>query len=538
MRVSIAMTCAALIGLTLITARRADESCTVTLTLTDAQTGIPIPGILRIKNPDGENLALQELLPRGLGVGKVGIGPDNPINSWSVIAKPTALKLPASKLTVETFSGLEYETATVTVDLSGKTTENLTIPLQRFYNAAQRGFRSANTHLHLMKISRQQADRYLKEVPRADGLDIVFLSYLERVTADREYISNKYNDADLARMTKDSGTGFGNGEEHRHNFSGGDGYGHVMLLNIKKLILPVSIGPGIMKSGTDGIPIQRGIDTARGDGATIVWCHNDQGLEDLANVATGRLDAQNIFDGGVSSSYKHTFYRYLNAGFQIPFSTGTDWFMYDFSRVYVDAGKYVTPQQWLQGLSSGKSYITNGPLLEFTVNGQKPGDTIAADNLKSLSVVGRGWGRLDFGKLELVQNGRVIHSADARKENGHFTAELNFTVDASKPCWLALRTPAPPLRNDPELTEPVHQNEFGRDLFAHTSALYVTVGGRRYFDRTVAEGMIRELRESRDTISAEYKFADDQARARVLDVYTDALAAMNQHIQKSASKEK
>ena len=37
---------------------------------------------------------------------------------------------------------------------------------------------------------------------------------------------------------------------------GGEGFGHVMLLNILKRIEPVSIGPGIMKEGTDGIPLR------------------------------------------------------------------------------------------------------------------------------------------------------------------------------------------------------------------------------------------------------------------------------------------
>ncbi len=183
-----------------------------------------------------------------------------------------------------------------------------------------------------------------------------------------------------------------------------------MFLNIKELIQPVSIGPGIMKLGTDGLPIQRGIDTARGDGATVVWCHNDWGLEDLANWATDRIDAQNIFDGGIHSSYKQSFYRYLNAGIDVPFSTGTDWFMYDFSRVYVAAGKYVTPAQWLAALSSGKTYITNGPLLEFTVNGHGPGITIDIGNGKPLKFEARSWGRHDLKRLELIKNGNVVDS--------------------------------------------------------------------------------------------------------------------------------
>ncbi len=527
MRLPLAVSCVLMIAVSLIAARRAEQTCALDISLTDAQTGAPLAGQIKVTTASGEVVTVNELLSRGLGL-KAG----EPIQHWAVLTKSTTITLPAQALTIEAFSGLETETTRIEIDLRNKTKHTLSIPLHRFYNAADRGFRSANTHLHLMKLSRAEVDRYLTEIPRADGLDIVFLSYLERAGADHEYTSNTYTADDLARLSKASGTGFGNGEEHRHNYGGGgEGYGHVMFLNIKELIQPVSIGPGIMKLGTDGLPIQRGIDTARGDGATVVWCHNDWGLEDLANWATGRIDAQNIFDGGIHSSYKQSFYRYLNAGIDVPFSTGTDWFMYDFSRVYVAAGKYVTPAGWLAALSSGKTYITNGPLLEFTVNGQGPGSTIDIDNGKPLKIEARGWGRHDFKRLELIKNGNVVDSAPAERQNNHFVARLNITLETDQPCWLALRTPAPPLAGDAELTEPVNKNEFGKDLFAHSSAIHIVRNGRRYLDRKVAEGMIQEMTEIRAQIDKQSNFADPQERSRVLDVYSDGIDAMRKRLQ-------
>ena len=118
----------------------------------------------------------------------------------------------------------------------------------------------ATRTLHLMKLSKQQADRYLREVPLADGLEIVFLSYLERAKADLEYTSNKYSLAELARLSHRH-LHFGHGQEHRHNFGSHDeGYGHILLLDIPYIIQPVSIGPGITEKGTDYPPLQKGID--------------------------------------------------------------------------------------------------------------------------------------------------------------------------------------------------------------------------------------------------------------------------------------
>ncbi|HUG91812.1 MAG TPA: CehA/McbA family metallohydrolase [Planctomycetaceae bacterium] len=525
MRLSVVLTTLAVCGL-LAASTRTDDACALTLKLIDAQTGRELPGLVRITDADGGAVHPPELLSRGLG-----LSPDAPIAQWDVLPERTVATVPRGPLKLQAITGLETERATLEVDLTGKATAEVTVPLVRFYDARARGWRSANTHLHLNKVSREQSDRYLREVPKADGLDAVFVSYLERAGADHEYITNEYRDADLAALERQSGVVFGNGEEHRHNFTGfGEGYGHVMFLDIRRLIQPVSIGPGISQTGTDGLPLQRGIDQARRDGATAIWCHNAWGLEAVPNWLTGRLDAQNIFDGGAHGSYKHSFYRYLNAGLKVPFSTGTDWFQYDFSRAYVDLDGDVTVAAWLKGLAAGRSYITNGPLLEFTVADEAIGATLTLERPDSVPVAARAVGRVNFGRVELIRNGAVVHSAPSRNVGGHYEAELNMSLRIDEPCWLALRTPPPPVEGDPELTESVPKNELGQDLFAHTSPVYVEVARRRYFDAAVARELLNDMEASRQTITAKGTFADEQEKARVLDVYGDAMEVLRERI--------
>ncbi len=87
----------------------------------------------------------------------------------------------------------------------------------------------------------------------------------------------------------------------------------------------------------------------------MIWAHNLYGFEDIPNWITGRVHANNIFDGSHRGSFKDTYYRYLNIGLHVPFSTGTDWFIYDFSRVYVQTDRPLTPTAWLEILAAGKS---------------------------------------------------------------------------------------------------------------------------------------------------------------------------------------
>jgi len=527
MRLASLSTCLLLPLLLLAGRDQAPPDHPVKIRLVDSHTGAELPGLVRITGSDGQPVPLPTLLNRGVGL----LQQQPRIGSWSVLPGARSVRLPRRAITIEAISGLETEIARVAVDLSARSPQTITMKLKRFYSAAERGLRSANTHLHLMKISRDQCDRYLKEIPRADGLDLVFLSYLERAVEDQNYTSNRYTSKDLSALTSASGVVFGNGEEHRHNFAGfGQGYGHVMLLDIKKLILPVSIGPGIMKAGHDGLPLRRGIDTARRDGATIVWCHNEWGLEALPNWLAGRIDAQNIFDGGIRSSYRDSFYRYLNAGLKVPFSTGTDWFMYDFSRVYVPVSGKLTPGHWLEQLATGHSYITNGPFLEFTVAGQPIGNTVSLAKTGQVRIRGRAVSRSDFQRLELIHNGGIVAIAASRPVAGHHEANIDTNVDINRPGWFALRTPPPSVSGDTSRSRKTPLNLLGRELFAHTSPIYVTLDGKTIFDVAVATEMLATMKKHVAAIRENGKFLDDAARARVLDVHFAAIAAFEKRL--------
>ena len=483
----------------------------LTIHLADADTGAPLSGIVRITRQDrNQHVRPPELIPRK--------------NGWQTTQAVSEITVPAAKLRIEALRGLQTELSFVDVDTTKDEPHNASLKLRRFYDAKQRGWRNANTHLHLMDRSRIDAERYLHEVPEADGLELVYLSHLRRIPDETKYISNEIVEQHLSE-TLLSRISHQNvilrpGEEHRHNFGrGGEGFGHVMLLDIAKLIRPVSIGPGIMRSGTDGIPLKPGIDEARRDGATIVWCHNNYGFEDIPNWVGGRLDAQNIFDGGSRGSYEESFYRYLNLGMRIPFSTGTDWFIEDFSRVYVPLTERLTSEAWLKQLARGRSFITNGPLLEFTVDDHSIGDTLQLSQSRELKVTARAIGRSDFRSLEIVRNGEVIDSVAAKMVNGHFEATWESRILVDEPSWLAVRTP---------VAGP--KNEFDRPINAHTSPVYIDLEGERPFQPEVALDLIREIEESLQKIRVQAVFANDSELERVMQVYRDGIQTLKKRI--------
>lgn len=491
-----------------------DEStCRLTLKLIDSATKKPRAGLVRITTGDGHVLPLEGLLNRGIGLRQ-----KHRAKEWHVLLESATVSVPRKQLTIEAIAGLETELTRKTVDLSGQTASEVTLLLVRFYDAASGDWHNGNTHLHLMSISREQADQYLRHVSRADELQLVFVSYLRRVKAERGYISNTYTKEDLEKLSWHDTT-FGYAEEHRHNFGpGGEGYGHVMFLDIDKLIRPVSIGPGIMGEGTDSPSLRFAIDKARGDGATVVWCHNAFGMEDVPEWLAGTLHAHNIFDGGTKGTYEDTYYRFMNIGLRVPFSTGTDWFMFDFSRVFVEVPQPLTIPRWLEALQAGRSFITNGPFLELQVDGYGPGDVIRLAQPKQLKIRGRAIGRCNFERIEVVHNGSVVASKASSPVAGHFEAELTCPLQVDEPGWIALRVNSQ------------QKNELGGSIFGHTSAVYVELAEKSIFKPEVAKELIADMHESIRAIQEKAVFTDEQQRERVLDIYREGIATLTKRL--------
>jgi hypothetical protein len=500
----------------LVVAKREQDTVKVHVRMVDAATGEDRAAIVRIfSGKETRSMALPGLLDRFQGL-KVS----DAVWGWHVLpAGGAQLSLPRGKIRIEALAGLETALAAKEFDLSKDPPEKIAIKLHAIFQPENNQLASGNTHLHLMKLTKDQADEYLRQIPAADNLRVMFISYLERDKDDLTYITNRYPIGDLGQF-KATGVLFNNGEEHRHNFKAyGQGYGHVMFLNIKELVKPISLGPGITGAGFDDRALQPGIEDARRQGGTVIWCHNTFGYEDVLNALAGRLHALNVFDGSRKDGYEDNYYRYLNIGMPLPISTGTDWFLYDFSRVYVQMSSKLTIPSWLEGLKAGRNVVTNGPLLTLTVDGKNFGETIRLTEPKTVRIEASAIGRHSFQKFQLIHNGKVVKS-QAAEEGKPFRAKLVHQIRFAEPGWLAVRI------------DSTNKNELGQVLFAHSSPIYVTYQGGNRFDIEAARGLLRQIEEGQAAIRAQGHFSNPGARDRILAMYDQAANDLRKRINK------
>jgi len=489
------------------------ERVSVKLRLVDAATGKGVVGMVHVSGADGKSMQLPGLYDRITGLTK-----DMPGIHWYIVpADGAETSLPHGKWNLKALSGLESGLVEQTLVVAGPTQATFKLPM--LFRAEEAGWIAGNTHLHLKGFSLDQSDEYLRRIPAADGLRVMFISYLERDQDDKTYITNKYPIGDMPQF-KATGVLFNNGEEHRHNFKGfGQGYGHVMFLNIKGLVQPVSIGPGIMARGFDDLALRPGIDNAKKQGGTILWCHNTNGYEDVLNAITGRLDALNVFDGSRTGSFEEAYYKYLNIGLKLPISTGTDWFMYDFARVYAEVRGPLTIASWLDAVKAGRCQATNGPLLTLKIDGQSMGSVIELKDRTTLKIEASAVGRHPLQRLQLLHNGKIIKTQLASSTEPR-RIQLTHEVRVDGPAWFAVRVDSDA------------RNEFDRTLFAHSSPIYVRFEGRDVFDVEAARGLLKQVEEGQAVIKGQGHFSSPDAAKKMLSLYDDAAQDLRERIER------
>jgi hypothetical protein len=136
------------------------------------------------------------------------------------------------------------------------------------------------------------------------------------------------------------------------------------------------------------------------------------------------------------------YYHVLNCGLRIPPSAGSASGVLPnpvgYNRVYAHLEKPFTEDAWFESLSRGQCFVTNGPLLSVTANGELPGSTYQVNEKEPLTInLQIQLASLDrVPRLELIQNGQVTQTIDCSDKLPQ-SQSLKFTVN--EPGWFLVR---------------------------------------------------------------------------------------------------
>ena len=275
--------------------------------------------------------------------------------------------------------------------------------------------------------------------------------------------------------------------------------GQLLLLNCHRVVYPLTFG------GPD-----------RFDDWTLTdWCdqcHRKAGLvigedffgkaagdphgELLADVILGKVDALNLdslnFD-------LHEWHWLLDLGFRMPLTAGSGkdcnrhalGTMRTYARLI--PGEDISYKNWIEAVRAGRTFVTSGPLLMFTVNDQDPGTVIdlpAEGSPIRLRAEARSLAPLDA--VEIMANGCIIASSKPERSP---ILETEVPMPASG--WLTAHC-------------------WGPEGEALTSPVYVRVEGRRPpADSKIIGSFIGYLERMVEWVACEGRFENDAQRQRL-----------------------
>jgi len=189
------------------------------------------------------------------------------------------------------------------------------------------------------------------------------------------------------------------------------------------------------------------------------------------------------------------YYHFLELGFELTALGGSD---FPFcgrdnrigdARFYTYLGDDFSFDSWRGALRAGHTFVSSGPMIEFTVNGKRPGDRLDVPAGSTLRVQATAFGHQDqipLTRLEIVAHGQVIATATPDDPVGS-TGQLGIDLElpAEKGVWIAARTQA------------------GPGQAAHTTPVYVSVDGSGFHNSATALGLLDLNAQYLDELEAE-----------------------------------
>jgi len=378
------------------------------------------------------------------------------------------LSLPPGSYTLKVFKGIEYRVQAREVRVEVGKTAELEVSMARWANMPEQGWYSADGHLHIARPC-PDLNPILSKWMQAEDLHVANL--LQFGIAKRFHNAIQYDHGPGA-VYREGDTLLVSGQENPRT----DFRGHAIILGAKS---PIHFPDQYLI-------YTRFFEEARRQGALSGYAHFGTFLDGQTGLALdlphNLLDFLEVMT--FQDAHYENWYDVLNTGYRLAPTAGTDYpcvpSIPGRERFYTQVEAPFSHESWLEGIRRGRTFVTNGPLLEFRLDGKGLGEEIVLKKPRRLVVEGRV--RFDpardaVERLELVQGGYVLRSFP--REGTSSEIACRFEVEGGEACWLALRAwgskrgETSPSSNGP----PYRDRTWARSSIAHTAPIYVVLEG-------------------------------------------------------------
>ena len=384
--------------------------------------------------------------------------------SYQTPLKPGQYTLVISK-------GPEYKLHIKKIQIRNGEPLQITIQLGRWTDMQARGWYSGDDHIHIARHD-PSGNNAILSFTGAEDIHLANLLQMANVTT-WHFPQYAFGDAGHFRAENHALASGQVSPRTSHR-------GHTIGLNARSFHWP----------DKDYFLYDRTANAIRADGGLFGYAHVaidgfnvEWGL--ALDVPLGIVDFLEMLQMGVLNT--EYFYDFLNLGYKLLPSAGSDYpyiHIAGAERVYAKVGADFSVANWFEAWRKNRSFVSNGPIVEFSINGDDEknefhvakGDSIA---VKASASVNPDFDQLE--KIELVVHGNVIDSVKMTDPKERIDMNYQFTAEES--LWLALRTTG--------------QN----GTVAHTAPVYIYVdGNKNFWNKEASEALALKYIEVLNTL--------------------------------------
>jgi Tol biopolymer transport system component len=400
------------------------------------------------------------------------------------------VELPVGKVRLTAVKGFEVLPQQAEFDIAPNEVTTAQVTLKRMTDMSAKGWHGGSTHVHMNYGGNlHNTLENLMMMSAAEDQDIVLeqIANKDNRILDHQFFVPGGGPHPLSR----SDMVLVVGQEYRPPF-----WGHVFMFGLRDhLISPFTTGyegtaiESLYPSNTDMFR------KARAQGAYVGYVHAYAGERDpleaelgggkgaIVDAALGTTDAIEWSAAGRAGFFP--LYALWNNGLKIAAVGGEDSIsnlhmskLVGSQRTYVFTGdRGLDMHAWLDGMRAGHAFVTNGPLVELTVNGSLPGETVALPPPGgAVDVQAHVRSIVPLQNATLYFNGRAVEeiplSGDRR------SADFSKTLQVTSSGWYHLRAEGAPADRFP--LDTAYPQGF-------TNPVWVTVGSQPVRSRASAQ---------------------------------------------------
>lgn len=480
------------------------QNGTLVLTLSDGAGGEPTPARVEISNAEGVSVVPLDALPIFEDCGSL------PLHNWvpwaasvqhlrgrhGEISNPytgttqfysrgvTSVGLLPGRYTLAATKGIEYDVAATEVVIESGRTSEVELVLERWIDLPASGWYGADDHLHIPR-PHSRFDSAIATWMQAEDIHVANL--LQMGLAQDVHITPQHSFGQVA-VYREGNTLLASGQENPRTHV----LGHSIILGTRQWI----------DFPSDYVLYDRFWRLAHEQGAINGYAHwglagAEEGLAVWGHE--GLLDFIEVLNLGFP--FYQRWYEALDLGLRLGPTAGSDYpclpSLPGRERFYTRLEGDLDYRAWLDAVRRGRTFVTNGPVVEFEVSGVGIGEEVRLSAPGRVHVEGRvrfDRERDDVEKLELIRAGEVVQAVSSA--TGEDEIRLESTLEIDRSTWLALRASGrkvgeslvepkellgslftlPRPSNDEVLAE-LPEGTVARLSAAHTGAVWVTVAG-------------------------------------------------------------